>query len=243
MMKESFFYLIGLMDAVATYPSWLGAYRRGMRQFQGDEARAVDYADHVVRTTQPAASPKDLAQVQRGTEFWKIFTSFYTFFSVFYGRASMRAGQARARGVKGLPQAMASFMLLYAIPSALSYIISERRVPDVGDEEDRKELLKAMASYGIATVPVARDVMSAILTKFDYTMSPTQGAFDSVARMVKTMTKDDVDEWQAFKRSVEVAGYWGHLPSRQIIITTEGIIDLSRGRTDDWSRLLFPEKR
>ena len=243
MMKESFFYLIGLMDVVATYPSWLGAYRRGMRQFQGDEARAVDYADHVVRTTQPAASPKDLAQVQRGTEFWKIFTSFYTFFSVFYGRASMRAGQAGARGVKGLPQAMASFMLLYAIPSALSNIISERRVPDIGDEEDRKELLKAMASYGIATVPVARDVMSAILTKFDYTMSPTQGAFDSVARMVKTMAKDDVDEWQAFKRSVEVAGYWGHLPSRQIIITTEGIIDLSRGRTDDLSRLLFPEKR
>lgn len=242
MMKESFFYLIGIMDAVATYPTWLGAYRRGMRQFQGDEHQAVAYADHVVRTTQPAASPKDLAQVQRGTEFWKIFTSFYTFFSVFYNRASMRTSQARARGVGGLPQAMASLMLLWVVPSALSYVISERRVPDLGDEEDRKELLKAMASYGIATVPVARDVMSAVLTRFDYTMSPTQGAFDSVARLVKTVAKDDVDEWQAFKRATEVAGYWGHLPARQIIITTEGILDLAAGRTDDPSRLFFPER-
>jgi hypothetical protein len=42
------------------------------------EKRAVEYADTIVRTSQPSALPLDLAEIQRANEFSKLFSSFWT---------------------------------------------------------------------------------------------------------------------------------------------------------------------
>ena len=66
--SEIFMYPIGIMDAAATYPTWLAAYEVAVGkpgEFKTEQDR-IEYADMIVRTTQPTASPKDLAAVQEG---------------------------------------------------------------------------------------------------------------------------------------------------------------------------------
>jgi hypothetical protein len=65
-------------------PTWVGAYEKFLAETPGDEARAVALADQLVIDTQGSGAMKDLAKIQRGNEYLKLFTSFYGYFNTTY---------------------------------------------------------------------------------------------------------------------------------------------------------------
>jgi hypothetical protein len=99
-----------------------------------------------------------------------------------------------------------------------------------------------LASYPAQTVPVLRDVMNG-LEHYRYSPSPAFDAFAAATGTVKTtwkagkigigkVTGDEAEEEITradIKNLVATAGYWGHLPTRQVWITSSFLYDLATG--------------
>lgn len=235
-MREAYFALISLMDSLATYPSWLAAYQAEIEK-SGDQIRAINYADMVVRITQPAARPKDLAEIQRGGEIRKLLTMFYTFFSVFQNR--MMAAHSKARmGRMNMAQLVRSYWYMMIMPAILGSAINEREWP-----KDPQTILKAIFTYGLGGIPFIRDVANGIVSVYDYTFSPVVGGPQEVQRFARAVTAEDPDAQRIAKRSIMLAGYLAGLPSAQVNVTMDGLIDMIEGKTSNPVNLLFREKK
>jgi site-specific DNA-cytosine methylase len=220
-VKRSFFYLTGLMDQGVAVPTWLAAYEVGMEQFAGDEAKAIDYADQLVRTTQSSGLQKDLAQIQRGDPRMKMFTAFYSFFSASY---NMMVDQARGlRRPADMPKFVANMALLTFLPAVASELLMGRG-PE--DDEDPVSWLKWMAwttlKYALSGFVGVRDAVNAVGSNFGYAGSPVGSAIESLVRLGKQIGQGEADRGLV-KAAVDTAGPVLHLPSRQAWITAEGI--------------------
>lgn len=257
--NDAFFTFIGIMDTAATYPTWIAAYK--VAQARGDtEASAIEYADTIVRTTQPAASPKDLAAIQRGGPFLKLGTMFYTFFSVFINSfAELNGGWVRGNISTG--QLLKGYAWMVLIPSLVSMLINEQGLPGEDDDLEGfvRSYIRSLLGYVSAGLPFVRDVLALVLDRlilgksWGYQLSPALEGLESLERFTNAAAKTgakvvhgrslhDEDYWNLYKSAVETAGYGLGLPSKQIIITTEGTLDLANGRTSNPMRLLLPEK-
>ena len=241
-IKNSFFWTVGLLDMAACYPTWLAAYEAGMKKHGFDEGQAIEYADHVVRTTQPAASPKDLASIQRGSQLKKTFTMFYTFFSVFMNRFVQ--AHAKVLGNKSsVPELVASYFWLVILPSVLAEMINRQDVPD---DENWKDYAKAMPMYVAGGVPVVRDMVNTWLTGFDYSASPMWSGMQSSDRLIDAIMGRKIQDRgrKIFRYGTETAAYLGYgFPARQVITSVEGALDLANGKTNNPARLLLPAPR
>lgn len=233
--QRSFFYFTGLMDMAVSVPTWIGAYQKAMdgqvSEIElGDEARAADYADSIVRQTQSAGGVKDLAQIQRGGQVRRSFVMFYSYFSVLYNQFSRQISNYK-QGNISLPQLASSAFFLWFAPSILGELIAGRG-PD--DEDEWAEWAARQGIlYPMGAVVGLRDVGSAVLTPFGYGASPAFDAFEMTARTAAIPLKA-IDEDQELGRSdvkaaVLTAGYWGKLPSRQAWITGEYMYDVMTG--------------
>lgn len=233
--QRSFFIMTGLMDMAVSVPTWLGAYRKAMEGEvseieMGNEPRAIDYADSIVRQTQSAGGVKDLAQIQRGGQVRRSFVMFYSYFSVLYNQFARQISNVK-QGNISLPRLAASAFFLWFAPSILGELVAGRG-PD--DEDEWAEWAARQGIlYPMGAVVGLRDVGSAVLTPFGYGASPAFDAFEMTARTASIPLKA-LDEDQELGRSdvkaaVLTAGYWGKLPSRQAWITGEYMFDVMTG--------------
>jgi hypothetical protein len=232
--SEVFMYPIGIMDAAATYPTWLAAYEVAQSkpdQFKTEQDR-IEYADMIVRTTQPTASPKDLSAVQRGSEFQRAMTMFYTFFSVAYNRQWMRT-RAYKEGQISFKQLMASYWWLVVLPAYLGQMINERELLGPSDAA------LAVTSYLAAGVPWVRDVVGAMTSGYDYTVSPVAEAGKTVHRLQQSITAKQPKPDKITKNLIDTLGYAAGIPSKQINITLQGMIDLAEGETQAPEGLVY----
>lgn len=241
--KEAFFWMIGTMDAAATYPTWLAGYRVGMERFNGDHAKAVELADQTVRRTQPVASPKDMSTMQRGgetrSELRKLFTMFYTFFSSFQNRMQ-EVSQRLRLGDMNMTQAIRSYWYLLVLPSIVSTAIAERKWPwDSGI----KKYAKGLAGYWAAQFPFIRDLVNPFLSGFDYTLTPVESGMRTISSLPVVLTAKNPNPRTIRHQIIGTAGYTVGLPSSQMNITMDGIIDLMQDKTDNPWRLIYSEQR
>jgi hypothetical protein len=236
-IKDSFFSMITLMDLAVAYPTWQGAFNVGMKQFGGQEAKAIDFANMKVRLAQGSGLQKDLAAIQRGGELQKLVTMYYTFFASMNGElteAQLKTGN-KAASKTDLAK---SWWWLVVAPALLGYMLTERKVPDGW------ESLSEIARYRLAGLPIVRDVISPMISGFDYKFSPVARAGEVVVKTGKQVVKvfdpnDDVDTGSLAKGIFETSGYAFGLPTSQALITVNGFLDLAEGETSDPTRLLF----
>lgn len=191
--SDSFY--LGLMsqvDRMVTIPVWNAAFRDGMNNFGNETSKAVDYADHIIRSTQGSGREVDLAAIQSGHgsvgAFKKTFTMFYSYFSgqlgllVTEGAIAMR--EAKENPWLAAAKYTAKFMTIVAIPIFLTELLM-RGLPDEDDDEDR--WVKAFASYGFAMVPFFRDIAAYGMAKYapsakynsNFKMSPIQSSVET----------------------------------------------------------------
>lgn len=234
-IRQSFFWMTGMLDMSVSVPTWLGAYRKAMEGnvenvAKGDEAGAIDYADQAVRESQSSGAVKDLARIQRGNEAFRAFTMFYSYFSALFNLLRRRR-QDLALGNINMPQFVASMATLWLAPAVLGELVAMRGPDD--DEEWARWAAQQSILYPLQSMIGIRDVANAALTPFGFGASPAYDGLEQTARALQIPYK--VASGEEFERSdmksiILATSYWGHLPGRQTWITGEYLFDLMEGK-------------
>ncbi len=231
-IRRTAFYFTGLMDMGVALPTWLGAYQKKLAETQGDEAAAIDFADQAVRVSQSAGSAKDLARIQGGSEYQRMFTMFYSFFSALYQLEKRSISRFADTGVGGMPRFVADQMFLWFVPAVLGELLAGR---GPGDDEDWSAWLKKNAlsflTYPVNAVVGLRDIVGAIGSKFGYDISPVGGAFETIVKLgnsgLKALDEEKELGRSDLKNALDAVGTWAALPSRQAWITGSYLYDVA----------------
>lgn len=189
--------LMSTVDKGTSVPVWLSAYHEGMVKFENDNGKAVDYADHVVRQSQGSGRELDVAQIMAGHGGYghlkRVFTMFYSYFNAQLGML-VRSGVITAHQAKTNPKMAVArftkdFMLIVVLPAVLTAMIFKKDDPDEDPEKWLKKYGTAIAMYGMAMVPLVRDIGSFMWASFDhdvknygYKMTPIQSMGEGVVK-------------------------------------------------------------
>jgi hypothetical protein len=222
-------------------PTWWGAYQKA--QTEGyDEETSIQIADQVVLASQGGGQMKDLAAIQRGSEFVKIFTVFYGYFNTAYNLGVERIRATNPRSPAQVARLATDMLLIYSVPAVLGMLIKEAF--KIGDEDDDEEIAKKLAaeqvSFLFGTMVGVREAAGAAQIMFGLSTSGGLGYngpaglrfFNELNKFAQQANQDELD--RAFVRAgVNVAGIALHLPSAQINRTIDGVIAMSEGRTQN----------
>lgn len=244
------FHGIGYMDRGVVVPAWIGAYNKALREGMTDD-QAVYYADKIIRQTQGSGAAKDLAAVQRNSEWMRLATMFYSYASAFYNRQRNlgrdAAGAWRDKDVKALPGLIARAWWLFAVAPILG-ALPGALLSGGGPDDDESWFAWAMGVMGanfFYGIPIARDVASSAASGFDYSFTPASRMIDTIMKAGSdAVALGDMDEEtepskRAVKTSVETVGYVAKLPVGQISNAAQFIADWASGEADpdgvgDW---------
>jgi len=229
-MKEAAMYGISITDLATTAPAWWSAYNLGMKKFNWNQERAVEYADKIVRTTQASGLQKDLPWVLRGSNFKKSFAMFYTYFSSTFNEAA-RDVRARGAGEISTPQLMRTFMWLFLVPTVVETLIKKRE--DFTTEEAAKNLIANIAT----TIPYLGPLINAATSGFDYQASPV---FELPKEILWAMKSKEPAK--KLKHTVMAMGYLTGFPARQAVLTAQYLADVLSGRSYDPTDLIYRKK-
>lgn len=194
--------LMGLVDRGVSVPLWNAAFKDGMAQFDNDNGKAADYADHIVRQTQGSGRDVDLPKIMSGHggygQLKRLFTMFYSYFNSQL-QMLVRAGAIAKRDASSNPGlAVGRFTLQFVMIAVLPAILTEMMMGNGGDDEDDDKLAKryarALVMYGAGMFPVVREISSYTWSVFDtdtynfgYKISPVQSAVEGVVKGVQSL--------------------------------------------------------
>lgn len=210
---------IALADTLFSVPIWKGAYMKALEAGHS-EKDAVAYADKVIRLTQGSGAAKDLSAVQRGGEFMRFMTMFYTCFSAYQNRLMdiVRTGAGQEQQYNGMdrPNVVMRWVYLSVLPTlALDIFLRGMLKGDVDDkkpDELAKEAVLRLIAYQFAGTPFVRDGVS-YLTRvqdhFEYTYSPVVSALSKTAEAWDKAIKASLDKDKQLtgKQALNVASY------------------------------------
>lgn len=128
------YFLQTAMQAPIDTIVWLGAYNQSIDNGMSEED-AVANADSIVRTTQSAFDPENVAEVETGGALYRCFLVFYNYFNMqlnLLGESWEGAKQTKKYGKFALDS-----MFIVAIPSILSAILGQMLTGfDTGEDDD-----------------------------------------------------------------------------------------------------------
>lgn len=251
--RRTAYYGISMLDMASALPTWMGAYNKGLHEGLSEQD-AIYAADKAVRNAHGGGGAKDAAAIQRGAEFQKLFTMFYSFWNHFYNRQ-----RDIARTAAGIPEklregdyqgarrdfgmVLARSWFYFIIPTILHAALK----PPAPGQEDEHEHWAAWAAKEIALglfsgIPVVRDLANSAFTGRDYTATPATSIVENVGRTAKdakhAATGEPVsDKW--LKHATTTAGYAFGLPTGQPASTIQFLWDVGAGKQDprglaDW---------
>lgn len=231
------FTMIQKMQSVVDVPTWHGAYEKAIAAGH-DEARAIALSDQAVRDAQGGGQISDLAGVERGSEYAKIFTGFYTFMNV-----SLNLGVASGLSPGAAAKKAADMLTLYVLPAMLTVLLKNAVVP--GDDEEESLLQKygkeqigfllglfvgVRELQGLAPLAVGSRM-------FDYAGPAGLRPIGEVLKFGQQVEQGEVDK-AAVKGFINLVGFAIGLPSAQINRTLTGAEALEEGNTDNPAALL-----
>ena len=241
---STFYILITWVDKGVSIPTWMAAYDKHLEQNPNDEKGAVQYADHVVRTTQGSGRAIDLsAAASQGGTLMKLVTVFFSYFNMIGNRFARAGHQLTSRGPAGIPRFAASMLFLWFLPATLEQMIKGAFTDSGEDDEDERmaRVARSLITYPTQTVPIFRDVFNSLYGALDpespdfgYQFSP---ASDVVEAMIKTIPATvDVatgEATEADARQIVMGVSYGlGLPGRQIWRTTEHLMNVQNGESN-----------
>lgn len=234
--KEYAYWLNGKTQFVVDSIAWHAAYQQALDGKAenipaDDDAKAVAYADHVVRQTQGGGQAIDLPQVQSYGELSKALTMFYGYFStqgnLFYRRARITGrelsdGQYR----KAIIGASSTLLITWFIQQLLAEAVMDP--PDDDWEKWLQEKSLRVAWFPAQFAPGARDIANYVQNpQYGYSLSPVGGVFESAGRSVLALNKavhgDDLGRGD-YKAIFETLGAPFQLPTRQMERSGEALL-------------------
>ena len=231
--SEILFSMIRGIDFLTTMPSWIGAYEQNYAK-TSDVDQAVEFADGVVRRTQPAGAMENLSSIMRGSATQKLFTSFMTHFSNMHNQmvnAMDDLKYSKEHTMRKSANFAKAMWWIWIAPALLSgWIRSGFKL------EDWRKFAQELVLYPFAGMLLIRDIMNSIVKGFDFGAPPGLGAFREISltfKGKKGRTK--------FKHGLKAVGLLtGKIPT-QWVDTVDGFIDIMTGQTEDFRRLIWSE--
>jgi hypothetical protein len=226
-MQSKYFYFIGLMDMTVSLPTWQAAYMKSIWEGMS-EKDAIAQGDSAVRMTQGSGEMKDMANIQKGTPIFKLFTQFYSYFSAYYG-ASKRTVQMYSRGEINTWQAFVQFAWLTVLPAVLSELMLGRGPDDDDDESFYWWAAKEIFAFPFMGMIGVRDFVSALFNPQFGTALPYTDVLDSIISFGGAwgdLLTDDEFNNTDIRNIIVGLGYIFKLPSRQIANMEEHLYEV-----------------
>jgi hypothetical protein len=203
LMKAHAYSLIAGLDMASALPTWMGAYKKGMTPVERgglglSEQDAVYFADKTVRNAHGGTGIKDMARVQRGTEFQKLFTMFYTFWNHNINRIVDTAKLVASPEHRALMKEanhwtdtqLASTIIMRTLVYTIGVQVLHSLVHPPKKEDDGEHWAKwagkELAASAFAGIPIARDISAHYITGKDYSATPAASMVDAIGRRAST---------------------------------------------------------
>ena len=217
---------IGVVQFLTDMPTWKAAYDVSFAK-DGDERRAVKAADRLVRMTQGGGGVKDLAAVQRGNEYLRTMTMFYSFMNLAY---NIFTAPGRGKGFRF--GEMTSALLFVGLLGPMAAELLSGRPPDEDDDENWAAwAAKIEGRFFSGLLPIFRDLASPVLSGFDYRVSPIESAFNVTGKGIgQAIRKKDITKLG--KPAAEIGGMFLRMPTHQMLKTGETFFDWWYGDPD-----------
>jgi len=237
-VASSYFTVIGLADMAVVVPSWNGAYAKAMDGHieniePGDDLASIDYADSIIRITQGSGGVKDLAAIQRGNAFLKIYAMFYSFFSVQFNQFKKVFTQYSIdANRKDVIHTLFYIWFLSAIQDDL--LLGRAPSTDDDAEDWLRWLGGKLAVFPTLGIVGLKDITGSLESGFEYGASPVIRGLEKLvetATIVKDVVLGDKEEFTKgnAKSAFMTTGYAVGLPSAQVWKTTEYFIEWLQG--------------
>lgn len=250
---------IAMLDMASALPTWMGAYLKGMSAEKDGglglgEQDAIYFADKTVRNAHGGTGVKDQAAVQRGPEFFKLFSMFYTFWNHNVNRimdtarmaqelpATFRSGDMTK--FKGDLGSVIMRTLIYTFGVQIMHHMLNPPKDDAGEQSWFAWAAGEMAMAATAGIPIVRDLAAHYISGKDYSVTPAASMVDAVGRsgqdIYNATTGQPVnDKW--LKHTVTTAGYVFGLPTGQAASASQFLWDVETGQQHpedvaDWWR-------
>lgn len=243
-ITKSAFWLITKTDLMLACPLWMHEYQKAYQDGIAKgvdpvnvEAAAVRAGDAAVRRVFGSGQTVDLAAVQRGGEFEKMFTMFYSYFSVVHNAIALKVWEARKARIDGkkLTQALApvltGIIFWMAIPAAIEAGI--RAMID-DDDDDLTDVAKnagiTFISTAVGGIPVLRDVLPMALKAaagepvYNIRNNPLNETAAQMLNVTRAINSDNKDALDVAKAVLRMADMITGLPQ----ILTDGMITAAR---------------
>jgi hypothetical protein len=258
---------IAMLDMASALPTWMGAYHKAMApEEQGgkglSEADAIYFADKTVRNAHGGQGAKDMAAIQRGPEFLKLFTMFYTFWNHNVNRIMDTYRMAHELPATYQAGDMAKFKgdLGSVIMRTLVYTFGVQIMhgmlhpPQQGDDKEgwAKWAGKELASSAFAGIPIFRDLSAHFIDGKSYDVTPAASMVHAIGQsgqdaMLAATGKSPSDKW--LKHTLTTTGYVFGLPLGQPASTGQFLWDVAADKqrphdaADWWRGILHGEMK
>ncbi|MDP6718079.1 MAG: hypothetical protein QGF59_05485, partial [Pirellulaceae bacterium] len=228
-IADVYFYTIAKMQRIADTLTWMAAKRRGMMDFDGDDAKSTLYADRMVARSQGSGNFQERTAIERGTlshsvrqtEVVRNFSLFLNYFAAKLNIAFERTQNTNFKNPIQVARYTADMAILFFVEGLAAALIREGW-PE-GEDEDERGLWDMMLQEGgktfAAGVPGLREVVSAAEG------FPTGGSFGSFVNKVwragdvvinKSFDPDEELTASDYKAINSVLGVFFRYPSGQM---------------------------
>lgn len=243
--EETYFYAIVKMQAMVDVPTWLGAYEKYMEQTGNDEKQAIALADQAVIDAQGGGQTKDLAAIQRGDPFKKLFTTFYSYFSATWNLTVESAGRTDFKKVDDVGRFAVDMLLLYSLPALLGAVLKEAVKGGEGPDDDEALmawLARNQFGYLLGSLVGVRELGSAVQGMYGYSGPAGTRFFSEAGKLVTQAGQGEAD--MPFAKALNnTLGILFHYPAGQLQRTAEGFMALKDGSTSNPTVLIFGPRK
>lgn len=220
-----------LFQNMCNVPGWVQCYKIGLKRY-GDEAKAVAYADSVIRQTQSASTIADLSTFERSGAIGQLTTMFYSWFRVMYQMQNEAIMRVKYEHGINRVKDLASYAFYILVAQSVAEALLRGGGPEPENDESRmwswaKWTTQRVVLSPLSTVPLVREIGSAIDNnfKFGVKFTPAQGGLDALARLLNiairqggnALSGEDIEWGDIAEGAATVAGYRYGVPNRKMI--------------------------
>jgi hypothetical protein len=252
-VRDAMFALIKGMDFLTVFPVWVGAYEQHMQASNGNFEEAVQYADEIVRATQPSAKPLDLNYFQRSKLGIHRMLSFFMTFTAKYGNRQRHYYRAFQQGKISKREYLGHVFIEAVAPPVLMNLMFSALWGNMGEDweepEDKMlELVGDVALYQTSGYLLLRDIAASALAAFDDKRyqsnpwdSPIWTAVELGQRATKAAASGDVERMA--REAAELFSYQIQVPVARVTRKLlQGIEQYEKGKGTIFN-VLVPEPR
>jgi len=184
-----------LADQLTAYPMWAQVYRDALGAH--DEKTAVRLADDSVARSFGSGTTLDQVGMQRGTEFNKLMTMYYSWMSMMFNRAWVDGKIAGLEYNKGNTWKAASVvgrasLYSFVLPAVYENVVREftRNAQNNDPNARHKRELARVLELPFGYLPILRDIAAPVINTAmgqyggDYKLTPMEDDLNTVLRVV-----------------------------------------------------------